>query len=316
MRYLLAVALFPSLAFASESLSFYQDWFPGPRFAGIYVAADHGFYRDAGLDIAVHAFAFGQDMPSQIEGSPSAAVGTTEAAAFLGMRASGHDLVVLNAVFRDDPAGLITLEKAPRSARELAGKSIGVHRGEEDLFRSILRGAGLGDSSMKLVPMDDNIARLGRGEAELMEGSAVDEFIKLQAERGAVAGFVPLSSITGVRSYSQVLFTTREQLLEHGAAFSAFIGATRAGWAYAALHPDEAVQSIGARMGRGADLGLTRRMLLATLSYVLPHGDPPLGPMEQGRWAAFGHACVKLGSAPAFEDPRRYLAELPVTSGP
>jgi len=54
----LLIALFVSLALraadapALSPVTFYADWFPGAQFAGIYVAIDRGYYRDAGL--AVH----------------------------------------------------------------------------------------------------------------------------------------------------------------------------------------------------------------------------------------------------------------------
>ena len=122
MTRLLALLLLLPAARASESVAYYQDAFPGPRFAGLYIAADHGFYRDAGVDLAVHAFAFGMDMPARIEGSPAAAAGSGTAIRVLRGRAAGADLVVIGTVLSESPEGLLSLGGTPPAAADLPGR--------------------------------------------------------------------------------------------------------------------------------------------------------------------------------------------------
>ena len=66
-------ALFALTAAAAPALTpvtFYADWFPGAQFAGIYVAIDRGYYRDAGLDVTLVPFAYGQNTVAQLDAQP------------------------------------------------------------------------------------------------------------------------------------------------------------------------------------------------------------------------------------------------------
>jgi ABC-type nitrate/sulfonate/bicarbonate transport system substrate-binding protein len=305
---LLALLLLPSLAAASESVSFFQDGFPGAQFAGVYVAADHGFYRDAGLDVAVHAFSFGQDMAAQVGNVPSPALGSADARWFLEKRAGGADLVALNAVLRESPYGFMGLGNPPAgSGRAFAGRRVGVHRGDEPFLRFFLRRAGLSESAATIVPVDDNVGRLERGEVDLMEGNACAEGVRLRRDRGDASGFISYRAL-GYDAYDGVLFTTRQQLSDHSDALRAFVDATRQGWTYAVAHPGEAADSVAARLGPEADRERVLRELTATLPFVSPAGRAPLGPMDPAKWSSTEDACVQMGLLARAEPPDRLMA--------
>lgn len=310
MSRILALALLlPSLAGASQGLTYFQDWFPGAQYAGLYVAIDRGFYREAGLDLAVHPFAFGQDAPAMMDADPRLpAVGTMEGYILLQKRAKGGDLRVLNAVLRESPAGYMSMPgRSVASAREFAGKRIGVHRYGDPLYRLFLKRAGVAASAATMVFVDDDIGRLERGEVDLMQGYAIEEGVKLRRSVGPGAGFISFREL-GFDAYSQVIFATARQMRDHGPELRAFVDATRRGWAYAASHPDEAVTSVLARMPPGTEVRLEREMLVATLPFVSPSGARPLGPMDAAKWRAMSQACVEMGLIASPEDPALFLA--------
>ena len=51
-------------AAAAEAITFCPNWFPAAQFAGVYVALDRVYYRDAGLDVTLGPIAYSQKPPA------------------------------------------------------------------------------------------------------------------------------------------------------------------------------------------------------------------------------------------------------------
>ena len=302
---LLALSAVPALA--AEPLTYFQDWFPGAQFAGLYAAVDRGFFRDEGLDLTVHPFAFGQDVPALMDRDPSrAAVGTLEGYILLEKRAKGADLVALNAVLRESPAGYMALPRtAARSARDFAGKRIGVHKYGDPLYRLFLRRASIEPSAATMVFVDDDLGRLLRGDVDFMQGYAIEELVKLRRIEPA-ARFLPFSTL-GFDAYSQVVFSTRAQADAHARVLRAFIDALRKGWAYALAHPGEAADGVLRRMPAGTDPSLVQDMIRAEAPFVSPGGEAPLAPLSPAKWLGMSRALVEMGLVTRAEDPAAFV---------
>ncbi len=307
-RFLCCLLLAGSCAGAAEPLTYYQDWFPGAQFAGLYVALDRGLFRDAGLDLSVHPFAFGQDAPAMIDREPArAAVGTVEGYILLEKRAKGADLVALNAVLGESPAGYMALPGTKaRGAQDFIGKRVGVHKYGDPLYRLFLRRAGMDPAAVSMVFVDDDVGRLVRGEVDFMQGYAIEELVKLRRVEPR-AQFLPFRTL-GFDAYSQVVFSTRSQLGAHEPVIRAFVRALRQGWAYALAHPDVAAGAVLARMPPGTDPSLVRQMVEAEAPYVSPGGASPLGAMDKAKWSAMSGALVEMGLLSRAEEPGAFLA--------
>ena len=297
------------LAGAATPVTYYQDWFPGAQYAGLDVALDRGFFRAEGLDVSVHPFAFGQNQAALLDSDPvRAAVGTMEGYILLQKRAKGADLRALAAVLAESPAGYMSLPgHAAHSARDFVGKRVGVHHYGDPLYRLFLRRAGVDPAAATMVFVDDDVGRLVRGEVDLMQGYAIEELVKLRRQVGPDAGFISFREL-GFDAYSQVVFMTAAQLQAHGDAGRAFVRGLRAGWAYAAAHPEEAADAVQKRLAPGSDRGLVRAMLQATLPYVAAPGRAALAPMDAAKWSGMSAAAVEMGLLPRAEDPAAFLA--------
>lgn len=311
-RFLALLLAAAGVAGAATPLTYYQDWFPGPQYAGLDVALDHGYFRAAGLDVAVHPFAFGQNQPALLDSEPAhAAVGTMEGYILLQKRAQGADLRALAAVLAESPAGYLSLPgHGVASARDFVGKRVGVHHYGDPLYRLFLHRAGVDPGRVTMVFVDDDVGRLVRGEVDLMQGYAIEELVKLRRQVGPAAGFISFREL-GFDAYSQVVFMTAAQLRAHGDAGRAFVRGLRAGWTYAAAHPEEAVDAVQRRAAPGSDRGLLRAMLQATLPYVAAPGATALAPMAAAKWGGMSAAAVEMGLLPRAEDPAAFLAAPP-----
>ncbi len=291
----------------AEKVTFQQDWFAGPQFAGIYIAADQGFYSAAGLDVEIAPFHLGVKPREAIAAAPNASLGCIEGYIFLQERAAAQPLVALAANFQESPAGYMFLDPVRIAGpADLAGKRVGVHRFADALYRWFLRRGHVAPEASTMSFVDNDIAHLVHGEVDAMQGYAIDEYVALRQQEGARAHFISFRAL-GFDAYSEVFFTTADQLATHRAALLAFLEATRRGWVFAFAHSDAALTALEKRMGSGFDPDKARSALHAEELFVHAPLERPLAPMQPEKWEAMERAAVEMGLLPSVEAPARFL---------
>jgi ABC-type nitrate/sulfonate/bicarbonate transport system substrate-binding protein len=298
-------------AWAADAVMYYPDWFPGAQFAGVYVALDRGFYREAGLEVSLVPFAYGQKTAQLIDAQPAVCgIASIEGYIFLQRRAQGQDLKAFGAMFQQGPAGFMSLRKTGVThVSDFAGKTIGVHKFADPLYRWFIQKGELPETAAKMVFVDDDITRLTRGEVDVMQGFAIAEFVHLRALAGDDARFLPFSEL-GFDSYSQLVITTAPQLARHRATLAKFLSATRRGWAEALAHPAAAIPAIHAEVGPTCDDAFQLASLLTLPEFVSPHHTAPLAPMSPEKWQRLEAACVEIGFLKTPEPVENFLVEV------
>ncbi|HIJ62843.1 MAG TPA: ABC transporter substrate-binding protein [Rhodospirillaceae bacterium] len=139
----------------------------------VYVAADKGFFRDEGLDMAIETFSFGKDaLTNVIEGKADIAtvaevpvmreiLGGSPVTIFATIQATDHDV---NVIARTD-AGI-------RRPEDLQGKRVGIARGtNHEYFLDLLLALHRVDpASITFVPVtfDDGAAALISGRIDAL----------------------------------------------------------------------------------------------------------------------------------------------------
>jgi NitT/TauT family transport system substrate-binding protein len=319
MPRLLPTLIFPLLvllsaslrAAASEPLTFYPDWFPGTQFAGVYVALDRGIYRDAGLDVSLVPFAYGQKAAQLIAAHPDVTgVATVEGYIFLQKRAAGDDLLALGAMLQQGPAGYMSLRQSGiKTLADFSGKTIGVHKFADPLYHWFLQRAGLPESSAKMVFVGNDLDQLTRGDVDVMQGFATEEFVQLKKIVGTDARFLSFADL-GFDSYSQIVVTNSAQVKTHADALRRFLAATRQGWQRAFDHPDEAVAAVHARVGPDCDDAFQRDALTALRDYICPHGIAPMPPLDPAKLKKLEETCIAIGFLKSAEPVEKFLVTL------
>lgn len=309
---LCSLAVRAAAAPAFTPVTFYPDWFPGAQFAGIYVALDRGYYRDAGLEVTLVPFAYGQKTIALLDAKPDACgIATGEGYIFLQRRAAGADLKALGAVLQKAPAGFMSLRASSiTSARDFAGKTIGVHRFADPLYRWFLRRAGVAETDAKMLFVGDDLAALTRGELGAMQGFATEEFVKLRRLVGDEARFLSFAEL-GFDSYSQLIYTTAPQVARHADALRRFIAATRRGWITALAEPETALAATRPRLDPATyDAEFQRACLAALRDYVAPGGQTPLAPLDAAKLSRLIATCVDIGLFKTAEPVTGFLVDL------
>src|SRR5690606_10019918 len=189
--------------------------------------------------VEVHPFAFGRDQSAVF--APSAktcAVGSIEGYILLQRHDRGVDLVAFAPMLRQSPAGVMSLaESGIVSAADFAGRTIGVHAYANALFAWFATRAGLTPDQTRFVRVQDDITSVLRGEVDAMQGYASEEYVRLQnAAAPRETRFLSFAEL-GFPSYSEILYTSREQLHRHHDTIRRFVAVTRRGWQLAFADP-------------------------------------------------------------------------------
>jgi len=294
----------------SEPVDFFPDWFPGAQFAGIYVALDQGFYRDAGIELTIAEFGFGQKAAELIDARPErGALGAMEGYIFLQTRAQRVDLRALAAMLQESPAGFMSLESAGITrAVDFRGKRVGVHRFADPLYRWFLTRAGISERETTMVFSHDDVSLVVKGELDALQGYSTEEFLRFRRLAGEAARFLSFKDL-GFDSYSELLVTTPAQLARHGDALGRFVHATRRGWVHALENPQAAVSSVASRLKAPVDLVHIRASLDALRPIISPAEATPLQPMSVAKWTRMQSVCREMGFLEQEEPIANFLVE-------
>lgn len=233
-RVAIMTALIASPTLAAERVTVTLDWTPNTNFVGLYVADALGFYEEAGLDVAIQPFEFGQT-PGDIS-----AFGVLD---FYTAKARGLDAIGVYAFIQTETGRLAFSGDHIARPRDLEGKRYG----------------GFGTSWEKAI-VDQMITQDGGEpiyETGRFNGSVYDalrageidftlEVMTWQGIENEIAG----NNIGSFRyadygipdQHTILLAADAGFLSERADTASSFIAATKAGYAYAVEHPVEAAE--------------------------------------------------------------------------
>jgi NitT/TauT family transport system substrate-binding protein len=284
-----AIALRGSAAAATKQVALALDWiYQGPN-VGFMLARDKGFYRDAGLEVAITP-GKGSGSTAQLVASRAAQIGFADGYVVGNGIAKGMGIRTVGSIFRRDPAAAMVLaDSGIETPKELAGKTVAVTAGSAQFqqWPAFVKGAGIDDSKIKLV----NIDPAGVGPA-LISGKA-------DAIVGFAQGYVPTVEIRGkkkvrifwfadygVTVVSNGIIVHDDLLKSDPDLVRAFVPPTIKGFLYGRQHPDEAAATVKKYLPT-VDLAITKREAeLSWQTWVTPHtAGKPLGWGSDAEWA-------------------------------
>ena len=289
---LFVACLFAVPVTAAERVTLQLKWKHGFHFAGYYAAIAKGYYEEEGLQVGIVEAQPGLDTVSQvISGRAQYAVGSSS---LLLSRAAGKPVVALAAIFQHSP--LVLAVRGPRlhSARELAGKQVMIEPYADELF-AFLRRSGVTRDQLKIVPHDFDIRSLIDGKVDAMSIYLSNETDALNRAKFDYQIQSPES--VGIDFYSDVLFTSAQELQYHGDRVKKFRTASLRGWQYAMNHPDEIIELIMARFpgsGSREHLAFEANALRTLIRPDLIE----LGHMNSSRWRDIAAVYAQSGALP------------------
>lgn len=163
----------------------YSDW---PGWTAFAIAAEKGWFKDAGVDVELLWFEYGPSMEAFAAGKVDAVMVTNGDALVTG--ATGGKNVMILVTDYSNGNDMVVAKPGIKSMKDLKGKKIGVEVGFVDhlLLLNGLKKAGLSESDVELVPTPTNQA------PQVLASGQVDAVAAWQPNSGAALKALPGST--------------------------------------------------------------------------------------------------------------------------
>ena len=291
-----ALALCASMpALALEKIRLQLKYTHQFQFAGYYAALERGYYRDAGLEVAIKEGSGGEPERRVIDGTAEYGVGSSS---LLLARLAGKPVVVLGVVLQHSPYALLVRQRnSSPDISDIKGKRVMIGSLTDELTQAdelvaYLKKEGIGLSDLIRVEHTFNHEDLVKGKVEAMSAYVTNEPDHLDRAGFLYDVYSPRSA--GIDFYGDNLFTSERELAAHPARVKAFRAASMKGWAYAMAHQEEIVDLILTKYTRRND----RQHLLFEARQMVPLVQPVLveiGYMNPDRWRHIADIYADLG---------------------
>ena len=277
---------------AAEPIHLQLRWHHQFQFAGYYAALEKGYYKDAGLDVIIHE-GTPEKKPVQEVLLGHAQYGEANSELLLE-RLRGAPLVALAAIYQHSPSVLLARKDAGIfSPDALIGKKIMLMDQTVDAdFVAMFNNEGIDISRLHVIPSSYEIRDMVDGKVDAFNSYLSNEpyFLKQQGVEFTVLN--PRNY--GVDFYSDILFTTANELTQHPERVKAFRQASLEGWYYAMDHPQEII-----------DLLINKYKVIKSREHLEFEADAvrsliipdviDLGHMNPWRWRHMAETFIKAG---------------------
>ena len=312
LKTLLAAAIAASAfaASAQEKVTVQLKWVAQSQFAGYYVAAAKGYYKEAGLDVTIRPG--GPDIsPVQALVGKQADIAVNWLPDALAAREAGSALVNVAQVF--NKSGLmLTCKKASgiTGPKDLKGKTLGVwYGGNEYPFMSYMAKLGLDTTKdVKILKQGFNVDPLLQNQAACISTMIYNEYWQV-----IDAGVKESDLVTffyeeqGVASLEDGLYVMEANLKDPAfvARMGKFVKATMRGWNEAVKNPAEAAKIVVAADKSGsANLKVQTRQMENVAKLITTASTPKMGYLEPEAFDRTVKVLMAGGSAPVIKkDP-------------
>jgi putative hydroxymethylpyrimidine transport system substrate-binding protein len=274
----------------AQSFGLTLDFYPNADHAGIYMAAERGYFEEAGLDVSIDAPSDPAAPIKQVAAGRSDLAISYEPEVVLAHE-QGLDVVAIGALVNRPLTSMIWLNRSGiKGIGSLRGKTIataGIPY-QDAFLKTILARAKLSTDDVKAVNVGFGLlpALVGGSAQAMLGGFANVEGVDLR-ERGEAPVVTPVDKL-GVPTYAElVLVAARERFEADPQKFRLFIAALERGTDAAVERPHDATQAV-LSANRDLDPKLTEAEVEATLPLLAARtGEQPYGYMDPGEWETF-----------------------------
>jgi polar amino acid transport system substrate-binding protein len=280
-----------------ERVTLQLQWLDQFQFAGYYMAIEKGFYRDAGLEVALKPFHPGMCVTEEVlSGRADYGIGRSS---LLIDRLKGRPVVALAAIFQSSPNVLLAREDSGiRKISDFRGKRIMLTKDAQDsiTYQAMLNAEGVSFDDVFRLEHSFDLQDLIDGTTDLMACYSSNEPYRMKERKIPVTVFAPKDY--GFDFYNDILFTTEQEVQKHPERVQAFLMATIKGWHYAFEHVEESVDLILQRhntQNKSRKALLHEAIALKKLAFADGH---PLGHIAIEKFRAVYDLYRVMGMAP------------------
>ncbi len=262
---------------------------PSMNSAAIYLAAEKGYYKDAGLDVTVKDGS-NPDLLAQI-GTGGVDFGVSTGDTVVSARAAGVPVQMVMQLFTKYPVGLIYLANSGKTINtpaDLKGMNIGVSQLSGSTYYGLLALLQAGH----LTKDDVKITTIGFTELEAVSQKRVDAAMTYMSNEPVNAKDIGIeTNAVQVNDYVQIvssgIVTSESMIKDHPDVVQKVVDATVKAMNEELQNPDEAFGATIKRMPEltaDKDKQTQRDILDETLKYQQPVADHPTGWTNPDSW--------------------------------
>lgn len=234
-------------AAAEETLRL--EWVIQGQFAGPIVAADKGWYEEAGVDLEL--VPAGPDIkPAVTVATGADSFGIGHPNQIIAARSNGVPLVqVLQLGQRSATTYIARADAGISQVADMPGNSVGLwFGGDEHEFLAMLNAAGVDQGDVDIVSQGYDIVSWLNGEYDVMQVTLYNELQQVYRNGYAPDDLVFLDPADyGVALISTGVFTTERMIEEEPETVQAVVDATLRGWQWALENPEAAAEIVVAK---------------------------------------------------------------------
>jgi diguanylate cyclase (GGDEF)-like protein/PAS domain S-box-containing protein len=239
---ILLIVLFFTYSFSQEKVTLQLKWFHQFQFAGYYAAKEKGFYDEVGLDVEIKERTIELNNIEQVING-SAQYGIADSILLL-YKAKDKPIVIVSPIFQHSPSVLISLKSSKiNSPYELNDKDIIFYEKDIDGFTilAMFKKLGIKPNFTRKREADDYL-KLINNQASTMPAYLSNEPFYFK-EKGIDINIInPMHY--GFDLYGDILFTNKDEAINHPERVEKFKKATLKGWEYALNNKEEIIQLI------------------------------------------------------------------------
>ena len=279
-----------------QTIDFQLRWKHQFQFAGYYAAIAQGYYREEGFEVRLHEGAPGKTPIEEVLAG-RALYGEANSE-LLFERLNGKPLVAIAAVFQHSPSVLLARTDAGiQTVHDLVGKRVMLMDAKTDAdFLTMFSREGIDPSTLTLLPSSYNIDDLVTGKVDAFNSYLTNEPFYLQ--QNGVEYSVLSPGTYGIDFYSDILFTTEQEVEDHPQRVAAFRRATLKGWRYAMDHPQEIIDLLVNKYHVNKSREHLEFEARAMRGLILPD-LVEIGHMNPGRWLRMAEAFKEQEMVPS-----------------
>jgi len=225
-----------------EKVGLQLGWKHQFQYAGFYIAKEHGFYQDVGLDVSIKEFDHSVDIVDEVVlGNVNFGLGKSS---LLIHRYNGKPVVALGALYQSSPSVLVATNPLIKTIQDIRGKKIMI---TQDAVRSasitsMLLSNGITENDFVQQKHSFHYKDLVEGKTDAMASYLSNEPFHLEKENISYQVFNPKDY--GYDFYGDILFTSDNEALNYPERVRRFYDASKSGWLWAFENIEKTAQLI------------------------------------------------------------------------
>jgi len=299
-------------AVAADKVTVQLKWLPQAQFAGYYVAAAKGFYKEADLDVTIKPG--GPDIaPAQVLAAKGADLTVDWMPSALAAREAGVPMVNVAQIFNRSGM-MLTCKKASgvTTSKDFKGKTLGVwFGGNEYPFLSWMGTLGLktggANPDVKVLKQGFNVDPLLQNQAACISTMIYNEYWQVIDAGVKASDLVTFPyEDQGVATLEDGLYAREPDLKDaaYVAKLAKFVKATLKGWDYAIKNQDEAVKIVLAADASGGSTAAVQKRQLENVAKLITNTGPDMGKLDPAAYQRTVKVLLAGGSDPVIKkDP-------------